>query len=161
MYALGTTLRINFGGFYHYGIADGTGGVIHNSKKKGKVTHEYEDEFSGGYPIETSEVTSENPSRAVEIAKRCLNLPYNLFSSNCEHFVRLVHGLDVESPQVQRYLLFALGTGIAIKSDNSMLKIIGSTVALTSLLTPAEKSPLRNVAIAVLLASCIAALVTK
>ncbi len=84
-----------------------------------------------------------------------------IFNSNCEHFVRFVHGLDVESPQLQRYLLVALGSVIAIKSDNSILKIIGGTVALTSLLTSAEKSPLRNVAVVALVAAGIAALVTN
>ncbi len=161
MYAAGTILRVDFGNFYHYGIADGAGGVIHNSKKRGKVTHESEDGFSGDYPIEISEVTSENPSHAVIIAKRYLSLPYNLFSSNCEHFVRLVHELDVESPQLQRYLLVALGAGIAIKSDNYMLKAIGGAVALASLLSSTEKSPFKNVAVAVLVAAGIAALVTK
>ena len=42
MYAKGTTLLLDFGTFNHYGIADGCGGVIHNSKKYFMVTHESE-----------------------------------------------------------------------------------------------------------------------
>ena len=47
MYPPGTTLKLDYGTFYHYGIADGLGGVIHNSKKLGKVTHESEAEIWG------------------------------------------------------------------------------------------------------------------
>lgn len=34
MYAAGTVLKLDFGTFHHYGIADGLGSVIHNSKKR-------------------------------------------------------------------------------------------------------------------------------
>jgi hypothetical protein len=157
-FSSGTILTLDFGSFLHYGIADGLGCVIHNSKKHKKVTRESYADFAEGKKIAVSAITSANPAQAVVIAKQYLGKPYDLFSSNCEHFARLCHGLKVESTQLQRHTLAALGTGIAIKSDNPVIKATGVAVALTSLLTPTEESPLKNVAIVGIFAACIAAL---
>ena len=70
MYAKGTTLLLDFGIFNHYGIADGCGGVIHNSKKYRMVTHESEANFAEGKDILVSDITSNNSSQASDIAKR-------------------------------------------------------------------------------------------
>jgi len=152
MYSAGTTLRLNLGTFFHYGIADGVGGVIHNSKKWGKVTHESEIGFADGRQIEVGEISSAVPEKAIQIAKRYLGLPYNLIDSNCEHFVRLCHGLEIESTQIQQYLMVALGAGMALKSDNSLIKVAGGAAAIASLLTPTEKSPFKYAAVAALVA---------
>lgn len=148
MYPAGTVLKLDFGSFFHYGLADGSGRVIHNSKKHLKVTHESYDEFSEGKQIIISDITSENPSQAAINAQRYIGMPYSLIKSNCEHFVRLCHGMEIESTQVQQYLLAALGAGIAIKSDNTIIKAAGGAVAISSLLTPTEESPFKNAAIA-------------
>jgi len=158
MYPAGTVLKLNFGAYYHYGIADGIGGVIHNSKKYLKVTRESYEEFSEGKKIIVSDITSEAPDQAVIRAERYIGMPYNLIRSNCEHFARLCHGLEVESTQIQQYLLAALGAGVALKSDNTVVKAAGGAVALASLLTPTEKSPFKNAAIAGLIAVGLTAL---
>ncbi|MCK4538776.1 MAG: lecithin retinol acyltransferase family protein [Candidatus Krumholzibacteria bacterium] len=153
MYQAGTTLKLNFGSYFHYGIADGNGNVIHNSKKRGMVTSEPEADFAEGEVIQVSDITSDNPNLAVMMAERYLGMPYNLIKSNCEHFVRLAHGLEIESTQIQQYLLIVLGAGAAIKSDDVFVKSIGGAVVLASLLTPSEECPFKNATIAGLIAA--------
>lgn len=161
MYPAGTVLKLDFGTYFHYGVADGAGKVIHNSKKRLKVTEESYEDFAEGKEIIVSSITSESPTQAVIRARRYLGMPYNLISSNCEHFARLAHGLEVESTQIQQYLLAALGAGAALKSDNTIIKAAGGAVALASLLTPTEESPFKNAAILALVAVGIAALANK
>lgn len=151
MYPAGTVLKLNFGTFFHYGLADGAGSVIHNSKARKQVTVESYEDFSEGKEIIISDITSGDPSRAVLLAKRYIGMPYNLLSANCEQFVRLCHGLEVESTQVQQYLLAALGAGMALKSDNIYVKSAGGAVALASYLTPTEESPFKNAGVAALI----------
>ncbi len=153
MYIAGTTLRIDYGTYNHYGIADGIVSVIHNSKKYKKVVKETVEEFAENKEIFESNITSSNPEKAVITASRYLGMPYNLFISNCEHFARLAHGLEKESTQIQQYLLFALGAGIAIKSDNKNIKILAGSVACASLLTPSEESPFKNIAVGIAVAA--------
>ena len=158
MYPAGTVLKLDFGSFFHYGLADGAGKVIHNSKVRLKVTLESYQEFADGKEIIVSDITSAEPSRSVTIAMRYIGMPYNLLSSNCEQFVRLCHGLEIESTQVQQYLLAAFGAGIALKSDNPYVKASGSAIALASYLTPTEESPFKNAGIATLIAVGLVAL---
>lgn len=151
MYLAGTTLRIDCGTYNHYGIADGLGNVIHNSKKHFKVVKETIKEFAEGKEILESNITSNNPERAAIIASRYLDMSYNLFTSNCEHFVRLTHGLKKESMQIQQYLLCALGAGIVIKSDNKDVQMLAGGIVLSILLTPSEKNPFKNISTAIMI----------
>ncbi len=153
MHPAGTTLKINYGSYNHYGIADGLGKVIHNSKKYFKVIEETEKDFSEGEDILVSNITSESPLKAAMIASRYLGMPYSLFFSNCEHFVRLSHGLDVESTQVQQYLLCALGAGIALESKNKDIQVLAGAVSLGALLTPSEENPFKNIGTALAIAA--------
>lgn len=158
MYSAGTVLKLDFGTFFHYGVADGVGNVIHNSKKHRKVTKESYEDFADGKAIIVSEITSENPEQAVIKAERYIGMPYNLIRSNCEHFARLAHGLEVESTQIQQYLIAALGAGAVLKSDNTIVKAAGGAATIASLLTPTEKSPFKNAGIAALVAAGVVAL---
>jgi len=158
MYKAGTTLRLDFGTYFHYGISDGKGSVIHNSKKYLKVTKESEEKFAEGKNIQLSDISSQDPDGAVVRAKQYLEMPYNLISNNCEHFVRLAHGLEVESTQIKQYLVATLGVGVAIKSENHYVQAAGSAIALSTLLTPIEENPLKNAAIATTLTLAIVAL---
>lgn len=158
MYKAGTVLKLNFGAFYHYGVADGLGNVIHNSKKHLKVTKESYDDFSEGKPILVSNLMSDEPEKAVARAERYIGMPYDLIKANCEHFARLCHGLEIESTQLQQYMLLALGAGLALNSDNTYVKSVGGAVALSSLLTPTEESPFKNASVATLLALGLVAL---
>lgn len=158
MYDAGAVLKLDFGTFFHYGVADGLGNVIHNSKKHMRVTKEPYKNFAEGKEIIVSELTSANAKQAALRAERYVGMPYNLINSNCEHFARLCHGLEKESTQLQQYLLAALGAGVALKSDNTVIKAAGGAVVLASLLTPSEESPFKNAAVAALIAAGIAIL---
>ena len=155
MYAKGTTLLLDFGIFNHYGIADGCGGVIHNSKKYFMVTHESEADFAEGKDIIVSDITSNNSTYAFNKAKRYIGMSYDLLQSNCEHFVRLCHGLEVESTQIQKYLLASAAAGVAIKSNNSIIKMASVAASLAALFTPKEESPFKNAAIASLVTASV------
>jgi lecithin:retinol acyltransferase len=158
MYPMGTVLKLDFGTFFHYGVADGLGSVIHNSKKHLKVTQESYEAFSEGKEIIVSDITSDSPPNAAIKAQRYIGMPYNLMHSNCEHFARLCHGLEEESTQIQQYFLAALGAGAVLKSNNAIIQAAGGAVALASLLTPTEESPFQNAAIAALIAAGLVAL---
>ena len=162
MYPAGTTLRIPFFGFYHYGVVDDEGGVIHNSKKWGVVKQDSIEDFAEGKRIDVcADLHGGDGIMAVEVAKRYLNAPYNLFTLNCEHFVRLVHGLDNESVQVQKYMMFAIGVGVATTASNPVAKVAGGAAALASILTDSEKSPYKNAAVAAMLAAGLMILANK
>ena len=75
-------------------------------------------------------------------------IPYNLMKNNCEHFVRLAHGLKKESTQIQQYFIATLGIGVVLKSNNAFIQSVAGAATIASLLTSSEKSPFKNVAIA-------------
>ena len=156
MYNLGDVLSIQYTGFKHYGIYAGNGLVIQNSKKTKQVDEVSIDTFSDGKSINISNIKSINPALAVQTARKYIGLPYNLFGENCEHFVRTSCGLIKESTQVQKYLISALGIGVLLKSDNSIIKIAGGAATIATLLTPTEESPVKNAAVAICLAAGIA-----
>lgn len=102
------------GPFKHVGIIsdqvmDGSQMVISASRRKGIVAEETIMEFSDGK--EVSLIGYPSDKSVLEVlrrAKSMIGAKYNLLKWNCEHFVRWVHGLRVESKQVQT------GVGIAI-----------------------------------------------
>lgn len=160
MFQLGDVLAIQYTGFKHYGICIGNDTVIHNSKKYSKVEEISLTNFRDGRDILTSSIKAANPLLAVQFAKRYLGLPYNLFAENCEHFVRLVCGLEKESIQVQKYLISALGVGALMKSDSAIVQAAGSAAAVAAMLTPSEKSPVKNAAVWACLAAGVVALMS-
>lgn len=147
MYKLGDVLLIQYIGFKHYGIYSGNNTVVHNSKKFLKVEEISIENFKNGKEIIFSSIKALNPELAVQTAKKFLGVPYNLFSENCEHFVRVACGLKKESTQVQKYLITALGTGVLLKADNAILKAAGGAAAIGALLTSSEESPVKNAAV--------------
>ncbi len=92
-YPIGAKIRVPSGwGPYHYGIVaepvSGTQTVVHNTKGKG-IQCTTLNEFSGGQPIEvvwTPKFFGDGQF-ILRKAKSALGKPYDLFSSNCEHFV--------------------------------------------------------------------------
>lgn len=161
MYQPGQVLKIQYTGFKHYGIYVGNDTVIHNSKQHREVQEVDLTTFADNHPIQLSSIKASNPLLAVQSAKKYLGLPYNLFSENCEHFVRTSCGLVKESTQVQKYLISAVGVGALLKSDNPVIQAAAGGAALGSLLTPSEQSPVKNAAIASCLLAGIAFLASK
>ena len=140
----GTTIKVSHDLYDHYGISDGQGGVIHNSKKKGCVSHVTINEFSNGRKVATSNICGDSLQTAFDNAKKYLSTPYILFSSNCEHFVRVAHGLEKESVQLQKFMMLALGIGVAVNSKDDSLKTAGIGAIIGSLSTSPEESPLKS-----------------
>ncbi|PSU10376.1 hypothetical protein C9J03_12375 [Photobacterium gaetbulicola] len=140
----GTVLRVRCSTYWHYGIADGTGYVIHNSKKRRRVERETETEFSEGRVIEISDIIGPNPRAAVRYAKTQLGRTYNLFSQNCEQFVREAHGLQIECTQFQRLVVAAAGGYMTLSAPSMLGKMAGMGVLLGAVLTSSEKQPYQN-----------------
>lgn len=133
----GTTLRVWLGGYWHYGILVHGGRVIHNSKQHGHVIEEPIHLFSEGRPIETcGEISSHNLLLACLRARQLLGVAYSLFTRNCEHFVRVVHGLIPESPQVQKAVLAASSVALAAVTSNPRVQLAAASAAFAALLTP-------------------------
>ncbi|MDF2446484.1 MAG: hypothetical protein K0S46_1720 [Moraxellaceae bacterium] len=138
----GTTLRVWLGGYWHYGILVHGGRVIHNSKQHGHVVEEPINLFSEGRPIETcSEISSHNLLLACLRARQLLGVEYSLFTRNCEHFVRVAHGLIPESPQVQKAVLATSGFAIAATSSNPRVQLAAASAAIAALLTTKGSNP--------------------
>ncbi len=161
MYQSGDVLKIDCSGFSHYGIYVGDDTVIHNSKALRKVEETPLKEFSKGKTISLSSITSTNRDVTVYNARKYLGLQYELFSDNCEHFVRMSCGLIKESTQVQKYLISALGVGVLLKSENNVVKAAGGAAAVASLLTPEESSPVKSAVVLACLAAGVAYLASK
>ncbi|MBY5946978.1 lecithin retinol acyltransferase family protein [Photobacterium rosenbergii] len=140
----GTVLRIRCSTYWHYGIADGRGYVIHNSKKWRRVERESELEFSEGRRIEVSDISGPYPRAAVRYAKSKLGRTYNLFSQNCEQFVREAHGLQIECTQFQRLVVAAAGGYMTLSAPSTVIKMAGVGLLLGAVLTSSEKQPYQN-----------------
>ena len=124
--AVGETIKIVCDLYTHYGIADGVGGVIHASKKYGKVIHTTWEEFSNGLPVYIcDDITSGNLPVACERAKARVNEIYDLINFNCEHFVREVHGMNSESVQVKRVACTGAAVCVAAKAKDPVIKCMG------------------------------------
>ncbi len=101
-YAKGTVLLVWLDFYYHWGIADGVGGVISASNRKGKVVHEPVQEFADNREIKVSNDVKYAPKPAAyEKIKLQLGAPYNLLECNCEHYVNSAFGFEPESKQVE------------------------------------------------------------
>ncbi len=106
-YTLGTVIFITIGPIKHYGIISGINElgeilVISNSKARRCVTEEPLREFSLGRQTVVDGYPSNcDPRDVIERAQSQLGKKYDLFSDNCEHFVRWAHHLQPESPQLQ------------------------------------------------------------
>ena len=138
----GTTVKIWCETYWHFGLIDQTGvRVIHNSKKHGKVVRESLVDFAGGADVLVcDEVFSRNVTAAIQRAEKAIGLAYNLWSANCEHFVRWAHGLEPASPQLQRALATAAGLAL-LASSNPLVKAAGIGSIAGSWLAPKGSSP--------------------
>ncbi|GEM_PF-3212366 len=102
----GTVISVPKGPFDHYGILlyanDGLPYVISNSGKYGKVVLESLSDFAENQEVKIRWYTHE--AEVQQVLRRALQLlgkPYSAFSSNCEHFIREISGLPIESPQLR------------------------------------------------------------
>jgi len=99
----GTIVSVDVGLVTHLGIiSDRAGYIISNSLRSGQVTEEPVNVFTNGKTIKVHNYPSKKiPEDVIARAKSKIGQAYSLISWNCEHFVRWVHGLKVESKQLQ------------------------------------------------------------
>ncbi len=137
----GAVLKIRCSTYWHYGISDGDGCVVHNSKKRRRVQLDTLDAFSEGREIVVSTISSADPEDAYHYASQQVGRTYNLFSQNCEQFVREAHGLPAECTQFQQCLVAFAGSYIVLNAEAPVLKMAGMGLLLGALLSPTEHRP--------------------
>jgi len=140
-YPKGAVLKIRCSTYWHYGISDGDGCVVHNSKKRRRVQLDTLDAFSEGREIVVSTISSADPEDAYHYASQQVGRTYNLFSQNCEQFVREAHGLPAECTQFQQCLVAFAGSYIVLNAEAPVLKMAGMGLLLGALLSPTEHRP--------------------
>lgn len=116
---LGMVISVPKGLVDHYGIvacdSSGAPTVISNSLAYGRVVEQTWADFTQGQPVTVYwGATAEYAPKIIHRARKLLRTPYNIFSSNCEHFVREVYGFLVESPQLQRAGILATIAGVGL-----------------------------------------------
>ncbi len=141
----GSVISIRHFLYKHFAIVsdnfiDGKPNLISLSHRSDGVLEEPWDIVIGNRPIELSCIQGKESSNIVLARARSfigMDITYNLLSFNCEHFVRLVHGLPVKSKQVRRALYGAMfGTASCIflpKLTLARFAILISVGAVTSL----------------------------
>ncbi|MGF1683489.1 lecithin retinol acyltransferase family protein [Photobacterium minamisatsumaniensis] len=144
VYPAGTVLKIRCSTYWHYGLADGQGNVIHNSKKWRRVSLDTETDFAEGHTIRVSRIGSDAPHLAVSHALSQIGRPYNLLDQNCEQFVREAHGLPIECTQFQRLVVAAAGGYITLSASTPILKIAGVGIMLGAVASTSERSPYKK-----------------
>lgn len=94
--------------------------VISNSLKLGRVAEESINDFAAEARTwkEDGYLGSRPPEQVLDAARALLGRPYSLFSDNCEHFVRRVHGVPPDSPQVRSALATAGAIAVAAAIQN-------------------------------------------
>ncbi len=107
----GTVIEVDYPIFKHYAIVsdrfiDGLPTLIALSRRTGRVTEEPWTRATAKRRFEISPIAGDLPGDTVVSRARFWMqqgiVRYNLLTFNCEHFVRLAHGLPVESVQVRR-----------------------------------------------------------
>ena len=98
----GDVVSIRFGGVLrHYGVITARGTVICNSRLHGGVVEQSFDQFAAGRSVRGHGRYSELDGYHVELrARRHLGKDYDLFGSNCGHFVRHAHRRKPTAMQV-------------------------------------------------------------
>jgi len=106
----GSVVEVCFPLFKHYAIAsdrrvDRRPTLIGLSYRTGSVEEEPWRVAAGDREVRLSNIQGPLPGLlVVKRARACArrtDISWNLFTRNCEHFVRAAHGLPVESPQVR------------------------------------------------------------
>src|SRR6478736_4584923 len=107
-YPAGTVVSIDCGFYRHVGMLAQCGPfgerlvVAFSATANGLIEHSL-GEFSGGRPVQVDGYLGKLiPDEVMLRARQWQGQSYDLFSRNCEHFVRFAHGLPPTSPQIMR-----------------------------------------------------------
>ncbi len=120
LYATGDVVSIRFGGVLrHYGVITSRGTVICNSRLHGGVVEQSLDSFSAGRSMRLHDRYSELDGYHVELrARRHLGKGYDLFGSNCGHFVRHAHRRKPTPMQVAAATVRTVGDMLGGQTKN-------------------------------------------
>ena len=146
----GSVIAVRYPMYKHFAIVSdnhiGTNGnkdmpnLISLSYRTQGVQEESWDTVVGNRSIEKSLIQGNDSTNIIlSRARSCIgkSIKYQLFTFNCEHFVRYAHGLPIESIQVKRTLNgAALGFASCVLVPNltiARLAIITTVTAATSL----------------------------
>jgi hypothetical protein len=142
----GTVIEVCYPIFKHYAIVsdqfvDGHPTLISLSRRTNAVTEESWQQVTQGRRINVSAIHGQLPGHVVVAnARACMSardLHWNLLTFNCEHFVRFVHGLPVESNQVQSAVkgavIGALSTLLLPKVTLARVALLAGTGVITGL----------------------------
>ena len=103
----GTVIRVWSGLYEHVGLLGertwyGERTVLSFSPDKGGFCEEPYSQFAKGSPVRTQGYLGVlDPWMVLSRARAMRGRRYSWTAFNCEHFVRLAHGVAVESPQLQ------------------------------------------------------------
>ena len=141
----GSVISIHYPLYKHFAIVSncftyGKPNLISLSHRTGRVKEELWDTVVGTQPYKPSKISGSDSTEVVLKRARSYintNIKYNLLTFNCEHFVRLAHGLPMESKQVQQTIYGSvLGAATCLllpKITVVRFALLVSTGALTSL----------------------------
>ena len=148
----GDVVEICYPIFKHYAIVcdhyvNGYPTLISLSRRNGTVEEESWHQVTCGWPVNLSHIHGKlSGAKAVANArayKKNKDFKWNLLTRNCEHFVRLAHGLPAESTQVRRSLTGALigaaSTVMLPRLTLARVILFAGTGALSSLWHHAQK----------------------
>ena len=148
----GDVVEICYPIFKHYAIVcdhyvNGYPTLISLSRRNGKVEEESWLQVTSGWPVNMSRIHGKLSGAEVVANARAYknnkDFKWNLLTRNCEHFVRLAHGLPAESTQVRRSLTGALigaaSTVMLPRLTLARVILFAGTGALSSLWHHAQK----------------------
>lgn len=109
--APGDVISIRFGlVLSHYGVVTSRGTVLSNSRLHAGITEQSLEEFSAGQKLRRHGPYSGLDAHIVESrARQRLGPDYDLFGSNCGHFVRHAHRRSPTPMQIGAATVRALG----------------------------------------------------
>lgn len=105
----GTVIRVSCGWYDHVGmLADywwrNERAVISFSPKARGILEERLSDFARGREIHVDGYLGNlSPFEVMRRARFKRGQPYSWTTFNCEHFIRCAHGVEIESPQLQRF----------------------------------------------------------
>ncbi|MEZ5946198.1 MAG: hypothetical protein R3C13_14435 [Hyphomonas sp.] len=111
----GDVVSIRFGGVLrHYGVVTARGTIISNSRLHDGVVEQTYEAFAAGRDVRLHGRYSSLDSYHVELrARRHLGKDYDLFGSNCGHFVRHAHRRKPTAMQVAAATVRTFGDMLA------------------------------------------------
>lgn len=112
----GHVWSVDYGFYRHMALETLNGTMISNSRSNGGILETSKEEFADGRPVTNEGYLGDLCPVTVEKRARSMSdRNYDLFTFNCEHFVRYAHGVREVSPQIGKAALFtALGIALFV-----------------------------------------------